>query len=151
LKNTSQKLLTESTAAGYSRMLNTTLQDLKLKKKALPSYYTITKSRPPVVSMKMVLNPNYRLVDDDRSREINSDDPRFAAVDEDNDVEEELTGEKLRGTYTDCNNMMIAKHNTYGRSTEGNAIIIDSYDGAIHFNTDKKETNVVSYSSHLLT
>jgi len=47
-------------------------------------------------------------------------------------------GTKLRGTYTDYKNVMIAKHNNYGRSTEGNAIIIDSYDGAIHSNTDEK-------------
>jgi len=72
-------------------------------------------------------------------------------VDEDDDIEEELMGAKMCGTYTDYKNMMIAKHNNSGRSTEGNAIIIDSYDGAIHYNTDKKEANVVSYSSQLLT
>jgi len=72
-------------------------------------------------------------------------------MDEDYGVEEELTGAKLRGTYTDYKNMMIAKHKNSGRSIEGNALIIDSYDGAIHSNTDKQETNVVSYSSQLLT
>ena len=147
LKNTAQQLLTESTAAGYARMRKTLLNDLKLDSKALPSYYTITKSRPQVISMDIIQDPNYRLIDDDRTRE----DPRFASVDEDHGVEEELMGAKLRGTYTDYANMMIAKHSNSGRSIEGNALIIDSYDGAIHSNTDKKETNVVSYSSQLLT
>jgi len=127
------------------------LQDLKSESKALPRYYTITKSRPPVVSMEIVADPNYRLIDDDRSREISSDDPRFTAVDEDNGVEEELMGEKLRGTSTDYKNMMIAKHNNSGRSTESNVLLIDSYDGVIYSNTNKKETNVVSYSSQFLT
>jgi len=88
--------------------------------------------------MDIVPDTNYQLIDDNRSREISSDDPRFADVDEDDGTEEELTGAKLRVTYTDYKNMMIAKHNNSGRSTEGNAIIIDSYDGAIHYNTDKK-------------
>jgi len=61
------------------------------------------------------------------------------AVDEDNTVEEELMRAKLLGTYTDYKNIMIVKHNNSGRSTEGNTIIIDSYDGAIHSNTDKKK------------
>ena len=90
-------------------------------------------------------------MDDDRSREISSDDPQFVTVDEDDGGEEELMGAKMRGTYTDYKNMMIAKHKNYGRSTEGNAIIIDSYDDTIYFNTDKKEINIVSYSSQLLT
>ena len=89
--------------------------------------------------MEIFPDPNYGLIDDDISREISSDDPRFAAVDEDDDVEEELMGAKLRGTYTTYKNMMIAKHKNYGRSTEGNAIIIESYDSAIHSNTDKKK------------
>jgi len=59
------------------------LQDLKFESKALPSYYTITKSRPPVVSTEIVPDPNYQVIDGDRSREISSDDPRFAAVDKD--------------------------------------------------------------------
>jgi len=59
-------------------------------------------------------------------------------VDEDDGVEEELMGAKLRGTYTDYKNMMIAKHKNSGGSTEGNAIIIDNYDGAIYSNTDKQ-------------
>ena len=88
--------------------------------------------------MEIIPDPNYRLIDDNRSREISSDDPRFAAEDEDNGVEEELLGEKLSGTYTDYKNVMIAKHNNSGRSTEGNTIIIDSYDGTIYSNTDKK-------------
>jgi len=88
--------------------------------------------------MEIVPDPNYRLIDDNRSRGISSDDPRFAAVNEDDGVEEELMGEKLRGTYTDYKNVMIAKHNNSGRSTEGNTIIIDSYDGTIYSNTDKK-------------
>jgi len=115
------------------------LQDLKLESKALPSYNIITKNQYPVVSMEIVLYPNYQLISDDRSREISSDDPRFAAVDEDDGVEEELMGAKLRGVYPDYKNIMIAKHNNSRRSTEGNTIIIDSYDGAIHSNTDKKK------------
>jgi len=138
LKNTSQQLLTESTTIGYVMMRKTILQDLKLESKALPSYYTITKSRRPVISIEIVSDPNYRLIDDDRSREISSDGPRFAAVDEDDSVAEELMGAKLLGTYTDYKNMIIAKHNNSGRSTEYNTIIIDSYDGAIHSNTNKK-------------
>jgi len=87
LKNISQQLLVESNAAGYVRMRKTMLQDLKLESKALTSYYTITKSQPSVVSMEIVPDPNYRLIDDDRSREISSDGPRFAAADEDDGVE----------------------------------------------------------------
>jgi len=48
-------------------------------------------------------------------------------------------GAKLRGAYIDYKNIMIAKHNNSGRSTESNALIIDSYDGAIHSNTDKNK------------
>jgi len=138
LKNTSQQLLTKSTTAGYARMRKTMLQDLKLESKALLRYYIIAKNQPLVVSMEIVPDPNYRLIDDDRSREISSDDSRFAAVDEGDGVEEELIGAKLRGTHTDYKNTMIAKHNNSGRSTEGNSLIIDSYEGAIHSNTDKK-------------
>ena len=47
--------------------------------------------------------------------------------------------------------MMIARYNNSGRNIEVDALIIDSYDGAIHYNTDKKETNVVSYISQSLT
>jgi len=137
LRNTSHRLLAESTATSYARMGKTMLQDLKLESKALPSYYTTTKSRPLVVSMNIVPDPNYQLIDDDRSREISSDDPRFTALGKHDGVEEEFLGAKMRGTYTDYKNMMIAKHNNSGRSREGNAMIIDSYDDAIHSNTDK--------------
>ena len=67
--------------------------------------------------MKIVPDPNHRLIDDNRSKEGSNDDPRFAAVDKYNGVEEGCMGAKLRGTYTDYKNMMIAKHNNYGRST----------------------------------
>jgi len=87
--------------------------------------------------MDIVPDPNYQLIDDDRSRDISSDNPRFTAVDIHDSVKEELMGTKMRGTYTDYKNMMIAKHNNSGRSREGNAMIIDSYDDAIHSNTDK--------------
>ena len=47
--------------------------------------------------------------------------------------------------------MMIAKHNSSGRSIEGNALIIYNCNDTINSNTDKKKTNIVSYSSQLLT
>lgn len=151
MENTAQQLRTESTAAGYARIQKTMLHDLKLESKVILSYYTITMSRPQVISMDIIQYPNYLLIDDDGAREITSDDPQFVFADEGNGVEEELMGEKLRGPYTDYKNIMIAKHNNYGRSIEGNALIIDKYNDTIHSNIDRKETNVVSYSSQLLT
>ena len=95
LKNTAQQLLTESIATGYARMRKTMLSDLKLESKALPSCYKMTKSRPQVISMDIIQDPNHQLIDDDRTRERYSDDPRSASADEDNGVEEEFIGEKL--------------------------------------------------------
>ena len=111
---------------------------MKSESKALPNYYTITKSQTPCISIDIVPNPNYQLIHDDILIEISSDDPQFATVDKDNGVEEELMGVRMCGTYTDYNNITIAKYNNSGRSIEGNAIGIDRYDGAIHSNTDKK-------------
>jgi len=59
LRNTSHRLLAESTATSYARMGKTMLQYLKLESKALPSYYLIIKSRPPVLYMEIVPDLNY--------------------------------------------------------------------------------------------
>ena len=63
----------------------------------------------------------------------------------------EINGAKISGKYEDYVNILLKQYDDRGIEVGKNAIVLDSYDGAEHHKTDKKRTNVISYSSKIVS
>ena len=148
-------LLGEVTQGGYNRLRDKLVKNKLTNVKKFPSFYTLTKSRPRIESLKIVPLPtDFDEVDNTDEGEI---DENFASVSLDDLIDaiessdENLPSSKIYGTYTDFVNMMLEKHRDKAIDIVGNAAVLDSYDGAIHSNSDKERCNVVSFSSQLFS
>ena len=61
-------------------------------------------------------------------------------------------GAKIAGTYNDYMKLMVKTHKEKGRTLDrGKIMVLDSYDGAEHSRTEKTNTNVVSFSSKIVS
>ena len=64
---------------------------------------------------------------------------------------ETLDSSRIFGNYETYLDILLDKQKDKGRTIHGNVAVIDSYDGAIHSNTDKQRCNVVSFSSQIFS
>ena len=61
-------------------------------------------------------------------------------------------GVKIAGMYHDYMKLMVKTHKEKGRTLDrGKIMVLDSYDGAEHSRTEKTNTNVVSFSSKIVS
>ena len=148
-------LLGEVTQGGYNRLRDKLVKNKLTDVKKFPSFYTLTKSRPRIESLKIIPLPtDFDEIDNTDEGEI---DENFASVSLDDLIDaiessdENLPSSKIYGTYTDFVNMMLEKHRDKAINIVGNAAVLDSYDGAVHSNSDKARCNVVSFSSQLFS
>ena len=167
-------LLGESTQSGYKRMRR------KIKKSTgtkLPTYESLTKHRPEVVSVKydegvMGEDDEEAAVEgvdgnEDEDRyvdffEMEGFPPEFQQIEEalrqiSDDSSDGIVGAKIQGSYEDYMNIMKSKHEMKGRTmknddgAEDSAVVIDSIDGAEHLRSKKRITSVISFSSMMFT
>ena len=144
-------LLGEVTQGGYNRLRDKLVKNKLTNVKKFPSFYTLTKSRPRIESLKKVPLPtDFDEMDNTDEGEINENSGSVLLddlIDAIESSDENLPSSKIYGTYTDFVHMMLEKHRDKAIDIVGNAAVLDSYDGAIHSNSDKERCNVVSFSS----
>eukprot|EP00978_Attheya_sp_CCMP212_P027084 scaffold90288_cov52-Attheya_sp.AAC.5 len=165
LQNTAISLLSEASSLGYERIRCTICEELKIRKKCLPSYLILTKDRPAIEAVVVLPNNAHTLRMVDRTYTAIQNLDKFVELQASNMMEQQtcqtvatdeipaethpLCAAKIVGTYGDYVSMMKKKHAENGHLMGDNEklIVLDSYDGAEHSTTAGKRLNVVSYSS----
>ena len=150
-------LLGEVTAGGYNRLRSLLVKTKWTDVKKFPSFYKLTQSRPRVDST--VVLPVQSAADPIEENEAETDtvDDAFVSISLDDVMEtlersnEALACSRLYGSWRNYFDIMVSKHTKKNRNLVGNIAIIDSYDGAIHSNSDKERCNIVSFSSQVFS
>ena len=65
--------------------------------------------------------------------------------------DKEIPTARIDGVYEDYLLLMAKQHTDKGRPLKGSVVVLDSYDGAQHKQTDKGNVRFISFSSKLLT
>ena len=63
--------------------------------------------------------------------------------------EDIVIGAKIKGLYKDYIMMMFNKHSRKKRDLSGEVLVINRYDGAVHNQTKKGRTGIISFSSQM--
>ena len=170
-------ILTETSQSGYSRIRRSLIDHHNFTKKILPSYYFLAKQRPNFESFVVDDSDNKlffaSLPEDDinstayspsrtnhatapitpssfiGNTEIKFEDA-LEQIQKENSKNKIISSAKLSGDYIDYCNLLVKKHRKHQRKVEGNVIVIDSYDGAMHKKTSNGKCSVISFSSQLI-
>ena len=158
-------LLGSTTKNKYNLLRDLICTAVGLSKKDMPSYHTLTKNRPSIVGE--VLTPLKDLFIEPvpvPERPVGSIEKMFEEQlelleqiydgDEDEIIEleqKEIISGKIEGGYQKYIDLIINKYEDAKIPLNESLIAIDSYDGALHCNSNKGRTNVVSFSTQLLS
>ena len=105
---------------------------------------------PSSMERKMALIPIInKMREESKHKEIDSNAISDAITSVKN--KSDVVGARIDGVYSDYINMIVDKQLSSERKLEGNAIVLDSYDGAEHLNNCKSKTGIISFSSQVFS
>ena len=175
---TAVAMLCEATLSGFSKIRHSIINEFSIPKEWLPSFYLLTKNRPKIESSIIV--PKFSSANDN-ANQFDIEDTTLPAAqlipttvaekkynltsfigDEgmtiatainliDSTKDKEIPIARIDGVYEDYLLLMAKQHTDKGRPLKGSVVVLDSYDGAQHKQTDKGNVSIISFSSKLLT
>ena len=159
-------LLGSTTKNKYNQLRDLICTTVGISKKDMPSYHTLTKNRPPIIGE--ILTPSKDLFSEplpvlerpagkiqemfEEQLQLLEEKYGTDGAEEEIELEEhEIVSGKIKGSYRKYIDLIIKKYEDHNIPLKESLISIDSYDGAQHANSNKGRTNIVSFSTQLLS
>ena len=171
---TAVTMLGHSTLLGYNDIRSELIKEFNLPASWLPSFYMLTKNRPNVETFDII--PNASHFEDINSEttvdHTVQDAPQLlplktysttsfvgktdVTVEEaitkiyESSTEKSVPSARISGDFEDYVMLLAQRYHKRNIKMTGNFMVLNSYDGAEHLKTEKKRTNIISFSSKLL-
>ena len=170
----------ESSQAAYSRIRSELIKHPNIQKEDVPSSYMLAKKRPAMEAFVVVPDADAVACYNTANMSINKTNhtevsilPKieytpssfiqrsgaikidftesYEKLKESSAKKGEIMAARITGGFEKICNLMVEKHVTKKRKINGEVLVIDSYDGAVHNRSKTGDSSIISFSSQLVS